>query len=111
MDVAACEVASKNYEAWNVPLYFPQFSIFKNAQIGFLAALVQYGHDVELFGLIAALRIALENPDAAEDWLAGKDVFKGAALSDSDPEILALRPWAPTFGVYGEVIYEKHGVD
>ena len=97
MDVAACEAAAKNYDAWNVPLYFPQFSIFKNAQIGLLAALVQYGHDVELLGLIAALRIALDNPDAAGDWLAGKEVFRSAALPDSDPEVLALRPWTPTF--------------
>lgn len=97
MSVDACREASRNYDAWNVPLYYPQYSIFKNVQIGLLAALVGAGYDIELLELTGALRIALEVPDTAEQWLAGQDVFRPAALPPSDPEIIAIRPWTPTF--------------
>ena len=97
MSADACRQASRNYDAWNVPLYYPQYSIFKNVQTGLLAALVGAGYDIELLELTSALRIALDNPDAGEQWLAGKDVFRPAALPLSDPEISAVRPWTPTF--------------
>ena len=68
-------------------------------QAGLIAALVGVGYDFELLELIAGLRIALEVPDAAEQWLAGKDVFRDALLPPSDPESVALHPWTPTFDV------------
>ena len=55
------------------------------------------GFDYELLSLNSALRIALEHPDAAEQWLAGKDVFAPARVRAPDPELDALRPWSPTF--------------
>lgn len=99
MNVNACREVSDDYSTWNVPLYFPQYSIFKNAQAGLVAALVGAGYNFEVLELIAGLRIALEVPDAAEQWLAGKDVFRDASLPPSDPEAVALHPWTPTFDV------------
>ena len=62
-------------------------------------ALVGVGYEFEILELTAGLRIALEVPDAAEQWLAGKDVFRDASLPPSDPESVALHPWTPTFDV------------
>lgn len=101
MDVEACREASKDYEAWNVPMYFSQYSIFKNVQVGLLAALVGAGYNFELLELTAALRIALSTTDIAERWLAGENVFQAASLPATDPECVALQPWTPTFEVPG----------
>ena len=99
MNVVACREASTNYDASNVPLYYPQYSIFKNVQIALLLELIDAGYDFELLELTGALRIALETPDAAERWMGGEDVFRAAALLETDPEVSALRPWTPTFEV------------
>lgn len=99
MDVEACREASRDYRAWNVPLYFSQYSIFKNAQVGLLTALVGAGYGFEVLELTAALRIALSTTDVAERWLAGENVFHEAALPAGDPEKAALLPWTPTFKV------------
>lgn len=101
MDVEACREASKDYEAWNVPIYFSQYSIFKNVQVGLLAALVGAGYSFDLLELTTALRIALSTTDVAERWLAGENVFQAASLPASDPECVALQPWTPTFEAPG----------
>ncbi len=97
MDADACRRALDHYASWNVPVYFPQYSIFKNAHAGLLAALIGADYPFEVLELTAALRIALNSPDVAERWLAGENVFQAAALSPSDPDVLALQPWTPTF--------------
>lgn len=99
MSVDACRKALDNYRAWDVPLYFPQYSIFKHIQAGLMSALSDSGYAFELFELTAALRIGLEVPDAVDRWLAGENIFQPAALSPADPERLALQPWTPTFDI------------
>ena len=97
MDVKSCRRGAKDFAAWDVPVYSPRYSIFKNLQAGLLSAMFNAGFDHELLSLNSALRIALEHPDAAEQWLAGKDVFAPARVRAPDPELDALRPWSPTF--------------
>ena len=98
MDVNPCRKTFDNYVDWTIPLYFPQYSIYKHVQAGLVFAWQGGGVEVELLELTAALRIALQRPDAAQRWLGGEDVFRAAALSPSDPDYEALQPWTPTFG-------------
>jgi hypothetical protein len=97
MDVESCRRAARNYDSWNVPIYTSQYSIFKHVQMGLLAALLDAEYEFEILELTAALRVALEVPDAADRWLAGEHVFEAAALPASDPEVAAAYPWTPTF--------------
>ena len=97
MSVDACRKALNDYSAWDVPLYFPQYSTFKHAQAGLMSALADSDYAFEVLELTAALRIALEVPNAIERWLEGENVFLAAELPPSDPERLALQPWTPTF--------------
>ena len=96
MSVEACKRAYENYDAWNVPLYLPQYSIFKHVQAGLLMALVGAGLSNEILELNGALLIALTESNAADRWLAGEDIFAPAALSENDPARLAQLPWTPT---------------
>ena len=98
-DVTACKRALNDYDSWNVPIYRPQYSIFKYMQMGLVEALMDSDYEFELLELTAALRIALEVPDVADRWLAGEFVFADAALSHSDPEVDAANPWTNTFDV------------
>ena len=48
MSVDACREALDDYSAWDVPLYFPQYSIFKHIQAGLMSALADYGYAFEV---------------------------------------------------------------
>ena len=78
-DAAQCERALRQAEE-NLP-------VDNNAQIrqaaaeveqGLLAATREAGLPTRQLELTAALRIALETPDAAERWAGGEDVFRAA---------------------------------
>ncbi len=98
MDVNPCRKTFDNYVDWAIPLYFPQYSIYKHVQAGLVFAWQAAAVEVELLELTAALRIASQRPDAAEQCVAGEDVFRAAALSPSDPDYQVLQPWTSTFG-------------
>lgn len=98
MDVEPCRKTFENYAEWNIPMYFPQYSVYKHVQAGLIYAWQTTNVRIDLLELIAALCIALESPDVTQRWLNGEHVFQDAALSPSDPECLALQPWTPTFG-------------
>ena len=98
MDVNACRNSLADYDAWDVPLYLPQYSIFKNIQAGMGATAIEAGRAFEILELTAALRITLEDPTAISRCLRGENSFQAAALPPSDPEYLAFQPWTPTFG-------------
>lgn len=98
MDVNECKKTFKNYLEWNVPIYFPQYSIYKNIQAGLISALQNDGYQFELLELISALKVALDHNDIAQRWIAGEHIFKSASLSEYDPEYYAIQPWTPTFG-------------
>jgi Fe-S-cluster containining protein len=77
-DVRACEQALKRRDV-AIPVYRPQYRIFAEAHLGLRRGLADSGLDTPHVELTAALRIALDVPDAAERWLAGEPIFKDAA--------------------------------
>jgi Fe-S-cluster containining protein len=54
-----------------------QRTLFSGIERGLQAALQSRGLDATDLELTAAVRVALENPDACERWLAGEPVFAG----------------------------------
>jgi Fe-S-cluster containining protein len=62
-----------------------QRTVFSGAEKGMHAALRAKGLDPVDLEFTAAMRIAMENPDACERWLAGEPVFAGCeARHDAD---------------------------
>jgi Fe-S-cluster containining protein len=62
-----------------------QRTTFAAAEQGIKAALGARGLDGTDLELIAAIRVALENPDACERWLAREPVFAGCEAKRSPP--------------------------
>ena len=77
-DVRACEQALKRRDV-AIPVYRPQYQIFAEAHLGLRQGLADCGLRSTHVELTAALRIALDSPDAADRWLAGEPIFKDAA--------------------------------
>ena len=98
MDVESCRKTFDNYVDWDVPVYLPQYSIYKHVQAGLVFAWQAVDIRLDLLELTAALRIALKSPDVPHRWLGGENVFQAAALPPLAPECQALQPWTPTFG-------------
>jgi Fe-S-cluster containining protein len=73
----ACE-QFLNQPKTELPVYGPQHRIGTFVLDGMRAGLGEAGLSGELLELSAALRVALELPDAAERWLAGEPVFAPA---------------------------------
>ncbi len=61
-----------------IPVYVPQYRIFSEAHLGLRQGLSDLGLQSTHLELTAALRIALETPDATERWLAGEPIFRTA---------------------------------
>lgn len=76
-DVGACEQSVKKGNV-AIPVYVPQYRIFSEAHLGLRQGLSDLGLKSTHLELTAALRIALETPDAAERWLAGEPIFRAA---------------------------------
>jgi Fe-S-cluster containining protein len=94
--VAACQNAFESYAEWDVPVDAEHQSSYKCVQAGLLHAMAWSGRPTSLLELAAALRILLEDPNAAARWCAGENVFAGAELSPDDPEQQAFLPWTPS---------------
>jgi hypothetical protein len=54
-----------------------QRTTFSGIERGLQAAVQSTGLDAADLELTAAIRVAMENPDACERWLAGEPVFAG----------------------------------
>ena len=76
-DLRACERSLKR-RGVEIPVYAPQYRIFAQAHLGLRAGLAELGLASTHLELTAALRIALETPDAAERYLAGEPIFREA---------------------------------
>ena len=87
---------SKSYAEWDVPVDAEHQSSYKCVQAGLLYALAGSGRPASLLELTAALRILLEDPNAAVLWCAGENVFAVAELAPDDPEQQAFLPWTPS---------------
>jgi Fe-S-cluster containining protein len=85
VDADACQRAlTEDSVEMRFDLY--QRTTFAAAEQGIKAALGAKGLDATDLELTAAVRVAMENPDACERWLAGQPVFAGCE---------AKRPQAP----------------
>ncbi|MEE9209296.1 MAG: YkgJ family cysteine cluster protein [Kiloniellales bacterium] len=78
-DVGACERALKQRDV-EIPVYALQYRLFGEAHLGLRAGLAERGLASTHLELTRALRIALEEPDAAARYLAGEPVFRAAEL-------------------------------
>jgi hypothetical protein len=79
-DAAACERFVRKSDQTPIPLYAPQLRLAAFVLDGMMAGLTESGLTGERVELTAALRIALEVPDAVERFLAGEPVFAAARL-------------------------------
>jgi Fe-S-cluster containining protein len=101
--VAACRDAFESYAEWDVPVDAEHQSSYKCVQAGLIQALAGSGRSASLLELTAALRILLEDPNAAVRWRAGENVFAAAELAPDDPEQQAFLPWTPSDCLRGAV--------
>jgi hypothetical protein len=80
---AACVDWGRRFRQFkNMPLDHPRRALYGAASQGIIDGHVDLGLPGGAVELIAALRIALETPDAQTRWLAGEDVFAAAAEID-----------------------------
>ena len=79
-DASRCERFVKSPGTTVLPLYAPQLRLSAFVLDGMTAGLVESGLKGDRLELTAALRIALEVPDAVERFLAGEPVFAAARL-------------------------------
>ena len=78
-DASACEAFVKSGgRVDEVPMYRPQLRLMTFVLDGTRAGLQAAGLKDDLLELAAALRVALDTPDAFERWLAGEPVFSPA---------------------------------
>jgi Fe-S-cluster containining protein len=79
-DARRCELSVTSGARVAVPAYAPQLRLNTFVLDGLREGLAAAGLSGDLLELNAALRIALEVPDAVERWLAGEAVFAAARL-------------------------------
>jgi Fe-S-cluster containining protein len=79
-DAAACERFVRSSGQTTLSLYAPQLRLAAFVLDGMVAGLSDSGLAGERMELTAALRIALEVPDAVERFLVGEPVFAAARL-------------------------------
>jgi hypothetical protein len=77
-DAARCKQFVESRSRVALPMYQPQQRLTTFVLDGTRAGLAAVGLKDDLLELAAALRIALDVPDAAERWLAGEPVFAPA---------------------------------
>jgi hypothetical protein len=84
LDASACERHFADPDGAPVaPAYATGYELATAVLAGLSLAARDAGRDGALLELTAALRIALERPDAKERWLGGRPVFAGAR--DTEP--------------------------
>ena len=79
-DASRCEQFVTSRTRVEIPAYQPQQRVMTFVLDGTRAALQAAGLKDDLLELSAALRIALEQPDAVDRWLAGQPAFAAARL-------------------------------
>jgi hypothetical protein len=79
-DAGSCEQFVRSSGRTSLPLYAPQLRLAAFVLDGMAAGLSESGLGGDRVELTAALRIALEVPDAVERFLAGEPTFTAARL-------------------------------
>jgi hypothetical protein len=80
-DVSACETAVTSGAKFTVPGYEPQHRLAAFVLDGLRAGLTESRLNGDLLELTAALRIALDQPEAGARWLASEAVFTPARMN------------------------------
>ncbi len=78
VDVAACRRSYNSRMQEPVPQVSMQLNAANGVGYGLIAGLAEAGYGLENLEFIAALRIALEDDDAAKRWLDGEGLFGDA---------------------------------
>ncbi len=79
-DSQACKAAVSDGARIDIPVYAPQLRLMSMVLDGMRAGLREAGLQGDLLELTGALQIALAEPTAVQDWLAGKSVFAAARM-------------------------------
>lgn len=110
LDVSRCEADYNHPDSQaTAPINVLELAPSKWVGNGLADGLRRVGLDAHEVDFIPALRIALDEPDAAVRWLAGEDAFRAAWISEGDPEYQAAlaeadainrsaNPGSPIFG-------------
>jgi hypothetical protein len=80
LDVELCRRHDEGDTIVPIPYFTPQYEVTGGAHDGLWVGLDEAGLRPELLELTAALRIALETPNAASRWLAGEPIFAPARV-------------------------------
>lgn len=74
------ELKTKGKHAKGIPFYLPQSQITLAVEQGLTEGLAAAGLRAEKVALTQALALVLDDPDAADRWLAGDDLFAAARM-------------------------------
>jgi Fe-S-cluster containining protein len=96
MNVDACISARQHYLDWDVPMYLPEFTAYKQIQAGILQALETAGLSASIVELSAAVEAVLSSDQTIEKWMHGAPALEGVELDIHDPERRAFLPWTPS---------------
>ena len=92
----ACEQANAGADKdVPIPLYQPQMQNSDIMRSAIFNGAGRSGLDGRIVELIAALRIALEKPNASKEWSRGKPAFAGALDAEFEAKILQSMAGAP----------------
>ncbi len=83
-NAATCEEGTRRTGV-QVPCNATHRAIYDGTSAGMFSALAQAGWPVETYDLCTALLIALDNPDAADRWLAREPVLEPAVYKTPPP--------------------------
>ena len=89
-DADLCKRALTDRDAGSIPNYQPQFLILGQAGMGFRAGAFQAEVEGRSLELVAALRIALERPNAGERWVRGLPVFSQAIDQEANADMVEI---------------------
>ncbi|MFN7952381.1 MAG: YkgJ family cysteine cluster protein [bacterium] len=78
LDVERCKVEYERPRSGNLEIENVQWEVTRAVAAGVAEGIGAAGLDGERLELTAAIRVALETPDAEARWLAGEPIFAGA---------------------------------
>lgn len=97
LDAAACQRGFENPEEdVSLPIYKPALQVTEALRNGIAAGVARGGLDGRALELNAALRIALQDPEAGKAWARGKPAFAAAVDAEIDEAARGARPGGPT---------------
>jgi hypothetical protein len=94
LDAQECRNHLEGNTLTPIPYFTPQCDVIDGAQAGLWKGLDETRHRPELLELTAALRIALDTPNAPTRWAGGEPIFAPARLGTVRPgKFIASETW------------------